>query len=179
MNAYLWDTNGEPAGSVVIEAGDSFPPRSTLTPPPDPISGHRVVWRNGWTQELIAEPSLEALKAHLIERTTALRWEKETGGIAINGAPVATTIADQNRIVSVLASPTLDQLGTVDFKGRNGWITLTVAELTGIAAAIANHVQACFSAERAHHEAIAALDSVEDALAYDPTAGWPTQGEQQ
>lgn len=34
-------------------------------------------------------------------------------------------------------------------------------------------LQACFSAERAHHEAIGAIASIEALQAYDVTAGWP------
>ena len=43
----------------------------------------------------------------------------------------------------------------------------------GIAAAIALHVQACFSAERAHHEAINAASDAE-LYDYDITTGWPS-----
>ena len=49
-----------------------------------------------------------------------------------------------------------------------------VEQIAGIAAAIAHHVQACFTAERVHHEAIDALDDLTD---YDVTAGWPAQGQ--
>ena len=45
----------------------------------------------------------------------------------------------------------------------------------GIAAAIALHVQACFSAERAHHEAIAAASDA-DLYGYDINTGWPSNG---
>ena len=44
--------------------------------------------------------------------------------------------------------------------------------MRGIAAAIALHVQACFSAERAHHNAIAAASETE-LMAYDINTGWP------
>lgn len=35
------------------------------------------------------------------------------------------------------------------------------------------HVQACFTAERLHHEAINALTDIADAQGYDVTSGWP------
>jgi hypothetical protein len=38
---------------------------------------------------------------------------------------------------------------------------------------VASHVQACFSQERVHAEAINALETVEDVQAYDFTTGWP------
>lgn len=112
---------------------------------------------------------------------TRYRWEVETGGITLpTGVHVATGLDDQNRITTVVANARLAGLDSVKFKAASGWVTLSVAELEGIAAAVARHVQACFSAECAHHQAIdaialipgqaerqAALDS------YDIGRGWP------
>lgn len=113
--------------------------------------------------------TLEEAKQQLRERATALRWEHETGGITIGGVRVLTGIEDQNRIATAL----IGAPETLDFKAESGWVTLTLEQLQGIAAAITAHVQACFSAERAHHEAIDALDSLEAAGGYDVEAGWP------
>lgn len=126
---------------------------------------------NGWVPE--EPPTLSAVQAKLREQATALRWAHETGGITVNGVRVATGIEDQNRIATVLAAAQVAELTSVDFKAESGWVTLSLAELQGIAAAITAHVQACFSAERAHHEAIDALESVADALAYNVHEGWP------
>ena len=114
---------------------------------------------------------------------TQKRWEVETGGITLpTGVRVATGIDDQNRITSVIANARLAGLDSVSFKAASGWVTLTLAELEGVAAAIAMHVQQCFSAERAHHEAIDALQqlhaddnqALQQALeAYDLEQGWP------
>ena len=113
--------------------------------------------------------TLDDAKQQLRERATQLRWQHETGGIDIGGVRVLTGIEDQNRIASAL----IGAPATLDFKAESGWVTLTLAELQGIAAAITAHVQACFTAERAHHEAIDALDTLEAAQAYDVEAGWP------
>ena len=74
-----------------------------------------------------------------------------------------------NRIASAL----IGAPATLDFKAESGWVTLTLAELQGIAAAITAHVQACFTAERVHHEAIDALETMEAAQAYHVENGWP------
>lgn len=112
--------------------------------------------------------TLDDAKRQLRERASALRWQHETGGIDIGGVRVLTGIEDQNRIASAL----IGAPATLDFKAESGWVTLTLAELQGIAAAITAHVQACFTAERVHHEAIDALDTLEAAQAYDVEAGW-------
>jgi hypothetical protein len=117
----------------------------------------------------------------LKEIVTRYRWEVETGGITLpGGIKVATALDDQNRITTVVANARLAGLAQVKFKAASGWATLAVAEVEGIAAAIALHVQACFAAECAHHEAIDDIASIEDPAErqaaldeYDETQGWP------
>jgi len=121
-----------------------------------------------------AAQDLADAKVSLKDQATALRWQHETGGITLpGGIQIATGTEDQNRITTVIANAQLAGVTTVDFKAASGWVTLTLAEVQGIAAAIALHVQACFSAERAHYEAIEALMSIEALQAYDVTVGWP------
>lgn len=114
---------------------------------------------------------------------TTKRWEVETGGITLpTGVRVATGIDDQNRITSVVANAERAGLAQVDFKAAEGWVKVTLEELQAIASAVALHVQACFSAERAHHDAIDALEAqhlgdvqaLQTALdGYDESQGWP------
>lgn len=85
---------------------------------------------------------------------------------------MGTTIDDQNRITSVISNAQLAGVASVDFKAQSGWVTLSLTQMQGIAAAIALHVQACFSDERTHHEAIAAASDAE-LMAYDINTGWP------
>ena len=115
----------------------------------------------------------EQKRTSLISAVTALRWEKETGGLTLpSGITVGTRTEDQNRITTVIANAQLAGVTTVNFKAASGWVTLQLSEVQTLAAAIALHVQACFSAERTHHEAIAALnDAALDS--YDITTGWP------
>lgn len=117
--------------------------------------------------------SLDELRADLLTAATAERWNRETGGITIGGVQVGTTLDDQNRMSGVLSAIQLGGLESVDFKAQSGWVQLTAPELQGIALAISAHVQACFTAERAHHEAIEQLQTQADVDAYDVLAGWP------
>lgn len=146
--------------------------------------------QRGWTllteQELylLQHPSPSLTAAQLQAIVTAERWKVETGGITLpSGVAVATAIDDQNRITSVVANAERAGLVEVDFKSAQGWVKITLAELQAIAAAVARHVQACFSTERAHHEAIDALQAqhsgapqvLQAALnAYDVSQGWPS-----
>lgn len=115
----------------------------------------------------------EQVRATLMQAVSAKRWAVETGGLTLpGGATVGTTIDDQNRITSVIANAQLAGVASVDFKAQPGWVTLSLTQMQGIAAAIALHVQACFSTERAHHEAISAASDTE-MYGYDINAGWP------
>lgn len=121
------------------------------------------------------EANIKAAKERLTDAATAKRWEVETGGMTLpGGVHIATGTEDQNRITSVIANAQRAGVETVDFKAASGWLTLTLAEVQGIASAIALHVQACFSAERAHHEAISLLTTAKGVTDYDLNAGWPS-----
>lgn len=136
-----------------------------------------------WFQDFAVRPlsaeetaaALQADKERLKDAATAHRWAVETGGVTLpTGTRVGSALEDQNRITAVIANAQLAGVTTVDFKAASGWVTLSLDELRGIAAAVAQHVQACFSAERAHHQAIAALETRAAAAAYDVRRGWPS-----
>lgn len=57
--------------------------------------------------------SLAEVKADLAAAAAAERWNRETGGIALGGVQVGTTLDDQNRLSGVLSAI---QLG-----GLNRW----------------------------------------------------------
>lgn len=174
---------------VPFEAPDGYAPVTETAQPAHNANTHRVVeaapaeqggvWSQRWTVvALTAAEKAEALaieKARLIAAATAKRWEVETGGVTFpDGTRVGSTTEDQNRITTVIANAQHAGVTSVDFKATSGWLTLSIAELEGIAAAIALHVQACFSAERDHHEAIASL-TLAEARSYDVGTGWPGQ----
>jgi len=123
------------------------------------------------------EANIEAAKARLIEAATSKRWDIMTGGMTLpGGIRVGTDIDDQNRITSVVANANLAGLtdaDEVDFKAVSGWVRITIAEVKAIAGAIGQFVQACYSAERAHHEAIELLETPAEINAYDLDSGWP------
>lgn len=162
-------------GAVDQQIGGTCPDGWVQMNGPRPSNLHIATSAGDWV--LFTQDSL-------ISTITNTRWQIETGGLTLpNGVHVATGIDDQNRITSVIANAELAGVEVVDFKAASGWVSITVAELKAVAAAIALHVQRCFTAERAHHEAIDALAAqheddqagLQAALqAYDTTQGWPT-----
>lgn len=125
----------------------------------------------------IHEIPIEQVRETKLQETTDMRWQIMTGGVTLpGGIRVATTIEDQNRVTSVVANAALVGLGDddeVDFKAESGWAKVTIAQVKGIAGAVGQLVQACYTAERAHSEAIDLLETREAIAAYDVSTGWP------
>lgn len=139
-------------------------------------------WQEDEEGRLIAEYdiiplSLSGSKQRLKDLVTQKRWEVMTGGMTLpNDVRIGTDIDDQNRITSVVTNASLaglDDTDTVDFKAESGWVTVTISEIKAMAGALGQFVQACYTAEKAHHQAIDMLDTVEELAQYDPTQGWP------
>ncbi len=183
---HSFDDDGYYAGSAELPpfATGHNPASATLDPLPkhNPLTERLRRVNGSWTVELIplpeltpepAPPTLEESKDALKKRITAKRWAVETGGVMVGGMRVLTGIEDQNRITTVVANARRSGLQTVDFKAAGAWVTISVADVEAIACAIALHVQASFTAERAHHEAIDALPDLAAVQVYDVTAGWP------
>lgn len=145
-----------------------------LTDAPPPSSHH--VWKSGkWT--LTADGKAEALRAKrvaLLADIAAKRYAVETGGLTFpDGMCVGTDRQDQAIITGVVSATQLGQV-SFDWKGADGtWIALTAKQIMQIGAAVAAHVQACFSAEKQHCEAVAKLKDAE-LDGYNINAGWPS-----
>ena len=119
---------------------------------------------------------VEQVRADLMDAATSKRWDVMTGGVTLpGGISVGTTVDDQNRVTSVIANAQLAGVESMDFKAESGWVTLSLDQVRGIAAAVALHVHACYAAERAHHVAIAAASDA-DLYGYDINTGWPSNG---
>ncbi|MEW6595639.1 MAG: DUF4376 domain-containing protein [Thermodesulfobacteriota bacterium] len=103
----------------------------------------------------------------------AYRYQIETGGVTVGGSQVATDRESQAMIAGAKLFSDMNPAALVDWKTATGWVQIDAATITAIANAVGAHVQACFSAERAHSAALDALSTVEGVAAYDITTGWP------
>ncbi len=117
--------------------------------------------------------SIEELKSQRISELAYLRYQHETAGIMLNGIAIRTDESSQVKINGAWSTAKINPAVLIDFKGANGWVKINSAQITAIAEAVSIHIQACFSAERVHAEAIAALETSEEVAAYAITTGWP------
>lgn len=148
---------------------DYDPRLETIVPGSVELKGGKYI--RDWSAKPLP---LYLLKIARKEDATAIRWERETGGITLpGGTRVLTGIDDQNRISTAIQGMRDNGMTEVDFKAASGWVKLSLDEMLAIAGAIAAHVQGCFSNERRLHEAIDAAQSPGELNAIDLGAGWP------
>jgi hypothetical protein len=94
--------------------------------------------------------------ASRLAELAALRWARETGGVTVGGVQVATDQVSAAKITSAVLGLNLDLISApIKFKAVSGWVELNEAQILGIGAAVAQHVQKCFAAEAAVAEALA------------------------
>ena len=140
-----------------------------------PVPGEVAEEGGEYVRRHTAQPlPLAFVRAAKKEDATDLRWQRETGGISLpDGTRILTAVEDQNRIATAIQGMRDKGLTEVDFKAATGWVTLTLEQIVVIAGLVTAHVQACFSRERALHEAIDACADLNALNAIDLDAGWP------
>ena len=94
-----------------------------------------------------AEASATEAKA-ITDHIKIYRRTKENGGITVSGVTIQT---DTETRASLLGAVQLNT--SIDWKTDAGFVTLTAAQIAGIATAVGEHIQKCFSAEKAVSEA--------------------------
>ena len=162
------DADGFFKRSCNVSLGEELMGRIIADPPDD--SMRKPKWFNsGW----VDGRTLDEYKDDCLMAAAAKRFEIETGGITVNGVSIRTDRESQSTLNGALTALQGGFVGQVDWKASSGWVPVGLAEITPFAQAVAIHVQACFSAERAHGTAIHALTTVEELKSYDIEAGWP------
>ena len=174
MTYHTIDNNGYYIRSYEINPYGPLPGRGTQANLPE-IPEDKFAFWNGAEWELHDEKPIEDLRPYKdakIKLVTEYRWQKETGGITVGESVITTGIEDQNRITSVIANAELAGVTELDFKTVNGWVTLTVDQIKGIAAAIALHVQSCFTKERILCEIVDSLETVQEINDFNIAEQW-------
>ena len=116
-------------------------------------------------EQIAAE--VDAAKAAKLAELADARWEAETGGLTLpDGTIIKTDRESQGLLTGAAFSATLDPETPIEWKGANGWVVLMPQEVLQIAGLVRQHVQGCFSRERAlsaQVEAIAQDEALSDA----------------
>lgn len=104
---------------------------------------------------------LSMTSADLKVRVAKYRYERETEGVTVGGTQVLTDRQTQALIHGAYNSINNGFVNFIDWKGRNGWATLTASEINPIAERAMVHVQICFSSERKVNEDMDALTDLD------------------
>ncbi len=175
----------ESESDVQVSEGDVLlGPDETMKEPPDLIEGMTPVFKDGaWIQEksaFFAFPwemirpewngtkwvetlTVEEMKALKLEELAGCRWEQETGGLTLpNGAEIKTDRESQALLTGASLYALQNPAATVEWKGANGWVTLTAAQIQEIAMLVRNHVQEAFSREKELAAKVEACETVEE-----------------
>lgn len=123
-----------------------------------------------WTvlaDRVVATYSITAIdpnkyKDKMLASLASTRRALETGGIMLpNGAKIDTDRETQGQYRDTLKNFRLfPEITEVDWKGADGWITITKDDLLVMAAAVDKHVKVCFKAEHFVYNAIKACTTV-------------------
>lgn len=137
-----------------------------------------LVWEGPGDKPTLAELELHWPPVAVVSKKGALaayRYEKEVGGLTMpNGMRVATDDRSKSLITGARLDTMADPTILTDWKADTGWIQINADTVAMIATAVAAHVRACFTAERAHCATIDALAADPAEIeAYDITTGWP------
>lgn len=125
----------------------------------------KQVWLDKFAVEYDIVPlPLDMAKENLKAKVTALRYERETGGLWLeNGIKLHTTREARTAITEAVTRAQLKPKGSFDFKAADGeWRTVDAPTMKSIGMAVTDHVEACFTLERELYTAIDACNSVEE-----------------
>ena len=116
--------------------------------------------------------TLEDTKQRKLSELAALRFQKETAGITLNGSVIRTDRESQGMVTGAYCTSLLNPAVLINFKGANGWIQIDATEIAGISSAVSSYVQSCFTNEKVLTLLIEAATTVSDVQAIDLTTGW-------
>ena len=121
----------------------------------------------------VAPLALGDVKLNAIAAVAALRYQKETNGIMVNGSFIATDRESQAQIMGVYTALKNNMISSVNFKTLNGWVTLDSTSVVTIVMAVVTHVQLCFSTEYQMTNTINGLTTIAAVNSYNINVGWP------
>lgn len=131
-----------------------------------------ITWENDPAPSAPPPPTVDQLLAYAAQK----RWTIQTAGKDLgNGVIVDTSTNSLTMITGAIES--LERGWTsepLNFKAKSGWVVLTLAQLQASAAAVTQHVQACFNAEKAVATAITATPPTITNYQHIEEYAWPT-----
>ncbi len=109
-----------------------------------------------------APETLASAKAQRLAEIAAWRYEKEVSGVTLDGMEIRTDRESQAQITGAYTSLKNGLLTSVNWKSASGeFFQADINLAERIASAVAQHVQACFNAEKALAQQVNAAQTIE------------------
>ena len=116
-----------------------------------------------------APPTPEEIAQQLTLTIANTRYEREIGGIVVQGMSISTDDRSKALIASAALQGMRNPEHVLKWKTTNGFVDISGSQLLAVADAVNEHVQACFARE---HELLTALNAGEFTEAM-LGEGWP------
>lgn len=99
---------------------------------------------------ITSDQKVSMVRGDVLAQLADLRWQRETGGIALaNGKMTSTSRESQMQIINLVQSLEAGLLqAPVVWKFQDGWVKLTQKQAQQVAKAVNEHVRRCFAAEK-------------------------------
>lgn len=121
------------------------PPDGYTAVPIDENNAEIAGWK--WDGTNFVDPNILS-KTELYSYAAKKRYEKETGGITVSGTYISTDRQSQAMINGAFSFSQVFPNQTIKWKVTDGvFADLNAQTITGIAAAVATHIQTCFATE--------------------------------
>ncbi|RWQ35851.1 MAG: DUF4376 domain-containing protein [Mesorhizobium sp.] len=159
------------SGGIVVQSDRSGkPPEGFIPAPENVVPGYRC---SGGVFSVPVD-SLAALRTKALSRLAARRWQAETSGVVVDGVSISTDRESTAMLTAAFVVASNDPEYSIRWKVQNGvFVTVSAPQIIGLAAAVREHVQACFDREDELTTAILAANSAALA-ALDIESGWPS-----
>lgn len=112
-------------------------------------------------------------KQELKKQLATIRFKKETGGYDFNGSTFDSDDRAQLKVMQTISAMQQGAISTIDWKTRNGWINVGLAELSTIYSAGLVFVSMLFATEKTISETIDSCTTFEELDAINLNDGWP------
>lgn len=161
-------------GLKLIDQPPAFDPmRQVLSV--NPIADWVVDDRTATKTYTLTDLPLEVVRAETLARLADRRWQAETGGVILNGAPVKTDRDTQTKLTAAYVKADKNpDFSIQNWKVADGvFVTLGASTIIATGDAVTAHVQACFDKEASLTATIMGATTVDVLLAIDIESGWP------
>lgn len=164
-DAFLGDP--VPEGWIKVDEGTGdayFLAQNNYLPQPLVTDYGKYRWRLDGSGQIVENdltPTLDELKAAKRAEVAAARYAAEISGITLNDVSIRTDRESQALITGAALAASHDENYSVTWKAKNGFVTLTAAQIIAVAQAVRAHVEACFDREAELQTAIEAAESAE------------------